>query len=290
MQVDELWLATLTKNQDDAGTDAGKLNLIVNINGDDVFDKDFEFMSGSGWLSGGLGPDSGWLDQGQAALTGPTKLTTPFDSNQLTPSSVRLGNRSDDAWGPDSILVMGTSTDPKTQGQVIALAMETDLQHWLSTDSSEGKLTMPIPNVGWGDSATVIQRVVLLVYTGAGSDVQTDSPIQLQIVAAGSIVLEQQIPDTSQDDLEQYTGNWYVAKAAVPFTKQQVTSNGSIRLSILGDDAWVPSILFLYGLDTVQGRPDKVVLLSSIPTWNLGTLSSDPQEGSESVDLPVAVP
>ena len=68
--VDKIWVATLTKNEDDAGTDVGALNLTIDINGEDVADIDFGFMSGSGPLSGGLGPDSGWLDDGQAAISG----------------------------------------------------------------------------------------------------------------------------------------------------------------------------------------------------------------------------
>jgi hypothetical protein len=286
MLVAEVWLATLTKNSDDAGTGAGKLNLTVNIGGEDVLDNDFEFMGGSGILSGGLGPDSGWLDQGQAALTSPAKLTTPLESAQLTPSSIRLGIRDDDAWGPDSVLVLGTSIDPKTEGQVIPLAMETNLQHWLSTDSSEGKLTMPIRTVTLGSSATVIQRVLLLVYTGSG-DSKTDSPIQLQVTAGGNLVLDQTVTDTPQDDLEAYTANWYPLSAAVPFTLLDVRLNGGIRLNILGDDAWLPSTLFLYGLDTAEGRPNEVVPLVTVRNWNLGTLSTDPQEGSASIDLPV---
>ena len=31
--VDRLWLATLTKNEDDAGTDANRLNLTINVDG-----------------------------------------------------------------------------------------------------------------------------------------------------------------------------------------------------------------------------------------------------------------
>src|SRR4029077_20626061 len=58
--VDKIWVATLTKNEDAAGTDVGALNLTIDINGEDVADIDFGFMSGSGPLSGGLGPDSGW--------------------------------------------------------------------------------------------------------------------------------------------------------------------------------------------------------------------------------------
>jgi hypothetical protein len=165
--------------------------------------------------------------------------------------------------------------------------METELERWLSTDSSEGKLTMPLRLVDSGSSSTLIRRVMLLVYTGSGIDVETDNPIQLQITAGGNLVLQQQIPDTAQDDLEQYTGNWYFLDVGAPFTRGAVLSNGSIRLSILGTDAWVPKSLFVYGLDTAEGRPNEVVHLVSIPEWTLGALSTDPQEGAPSIPLPV---
>jgi hypothetical protein len=286
--IDRLWLATLTKNEEDAGTDAGGLALTINVDGEDLVDIDFGFMNGSGWLSSGLGPDSPWLEEGQAALSGGTydspgePLTNPIESSVLTNSSIRLGSRSDDAWGPQQVLVLG-----RAERGVIALAMETDLNHWLSTDSSEGKLTMPVRLVSPGSSSTMIRRVMLLVYTGSGVDVETDSPIELQITAGGNLVLQQQIPDTTQDDLEQYTGNWYFLEAAVPFTRGDVLANGGIRLRILGTDAWVPKSLFVYGLDTAEGRPNEVVHLVSIPTWNLGTLSADTSEGAPSVALPM---
>ena len=43
--VDTLWLATLTKDQRDAGTDTQRLNLIVNIDGEDVVDTHFYFRT-----------------------------------------------------------------------------------------------------------------------------------------------------------------------------------------------------------------------------------------------------
>lgn len=285
--IDKLFLATLTRKKNNAGTDAANLNLTINIDGEDTADIDFGFLSSSGWFSN-IGPGEDWLGEGQGAIAGGTHqspgepLPVPFDSNQLTNSSIRVGIRSDDAWSPEHILVLGHS-----ERRTLALAMETDISKWLSTDASEGKLTMPLRLVRAGTSSTVIRRIMMLVYTGSGSDVETDSPIQLQITAGGNLVMQQQIPDTEQDDLEQYTGNWYFLDVAAPFTRGDVLSNGGIRLSILGTDAWVPKTLFVFGLDTASGRPNEVVHLVSIPEWNLGALSTDSSEGLGSVNLPV---
>ena len=293
--VDKLFLVTLTKNKDDAGTDAGRLNLTINVDGEDVADMDLGFMSSEGWLSN-IGPGSAWLSEGQAAVSGGSHnlpgepLTSPIEASLLTNSSIRLGIRADDAWVPQHVLVLGNTeagvdpTGKPTPSRVIALAMETELQRWLSTDSTEGKLTMPLRLVGEGNSSTVIRRVLLLVYTGSG--VATDDAIQLQIRAGGNLVLQQQVPDTAQDDLEEYTGNWYFLDVPVPFTRGDVLSNGGISLSILGTDSWSPRSLFVYGLDTAAGRPNEVVPLVSIPLWELGTLSTDLGEGQPSVDLP----
>jgi hypothetical protein len=46
--------------------------------------------------------------------------------------------------------------------------------------------------------------------------------------------------------------------------------------------------VFVFGLDTQEGRPNEVVTLSAIPKWELGWLSTDPSEGAASVDLPLS--
>jgi hypothetical protein len=272
--VDNLWLAALTKDEDEAGTDEG-LNLTINIDGGDVFDQDFT-------LGGGLG-------QGQAGLEESGLLTTPFESSALTNSSIRLGIRGDEAWGPYHVLLIGQTQPAFEPGRVVALAMETDLTDWLSSDSSEGHLTMRLRLVAPGASGTVIRRVLLLVYTDGENDAETDNAIQLQIAAGGNLVLHQTIGDTPQDDLEPSTANWYFLDVDTPFTRGDIASNGSIRLSIVGTDAWLPRTVFVFGLDTETGRPNEVVMLASIPEWDLGWLSADPQEGNQSVDLPLSI-
>jgi hypothetical protein len=147
---------------------------------------------------------------------------------------------------------------------------------------------MPVRLVDPGDSNTLIRRVLMLVWTqdltpGAG----TDSPIQLEIIAGGNVVLRQDIEDTPQTDLEGNVNNWYLLNANVPFTRSDVLSSGRITLRILGEDAWLPGQLFLFGLDTATGRPNEVVSLVSMVGWNLGWLSKEVREGTPSLDLPV---
>jgi hypothetical protein len=276
--VDDLWLAALTRDADDAGS-RNRFNLTINIDGGDVFDQDFIL----GWRAPASGRTG--LADGQAGLQESSPPPAPFESAGLINSSIRLGLRGDNAWGPRHVLLLGRTQPAFEPGRTVALAMETDLTDWLSSDSSEGHLTMRLRLVGPGSSATVIRRVLLLVYTHGGNDVDTDNAIQLQIGAGGAVVLHQKITH----DLNKYAAYWHFLDVEAPFTRGDVASNGSIRLSILGTDAWLPKTVFVFGLDTETGRPNEVVTLAAIPDWGLGWLSADASEGNASVDLPLSI-
>jgi hypothetical protein len=273
--IDVLWLAHLNRNTEDAGSDS-TINLTINVDGEDVLDRDYGSNVGDG----------------EAYLNGGSQLDTPFDSAALTNSSVRIGVRGDDAWSPGDVLVLGHSLAEFQSGVAVPLAMETGLTDFLSTDPSEGPLTIPLRRVDPGTSSTVIRRVLLLVHTQwsggglfPGGDTGTDSAIQLEIFAGENLVLREEIADTSQSDLERGTSNWYVMDTLVPFTRGEVQAGGRIVLSILGDDAWKPMVLFVFGLDTASGRPNQVVSLVSRPVWGPRGMSTDESEGDPSVNL-----
>ena len=275
--IDVLWLAHLNRDTEDAGSDS-TINLTINVDGEDVVDRDF-------------GSDVG---DGEANMNFGAQLDTPFDSATLTNSSVRIGVRDDDAWAPGDVLVFGQSTAEFQSGVAVPLAMGTGLLDFLSTDSSEGPLTIPLRRVDPGTSSTVIRRVLLLVHTQwsggglfPGGDTGTDSAIQLEVFAGENLVLREEIDDTSQSDLERGTSNWYVMDTLVPFTRGEVQAGGRIVLSILGDDAWKPMVLFVFGLDTASGQPNQVVSLVSLPVWGPRGMSTDESEGDPSVDLQV---
>jgi hypothetical protein len=272
--IDILWLAHLNRNAANAGSDS-TVNLTINVDGEDVHDGDDTHRHN-------VGDGEAWLDGGR-------RLDTPFDSSLLTNSSVRVGGRGDDAWGPGDVLVFGHSLAEFQSGVAVPLAMESGLTAFLSTDPSEGPLTLPLRLVRPGTSSTVIRRVLLLVRTAEpfDRDTGTDSPIQLEVFAEDNLVLREEIDDTSQPDLESDTSNWYVMDALAPFTRGQVQAGGRIVLSILGNDAWLPASLFVFGLDTASGRPNEVVSLVSRPFWGDRWMSTDPAEGDASVDLPV---
>lgn len=266
---DQLFWTALTRDQKNAGTSGSTFNLTV-----DVEDFVLDLLT------------IGDLERGEAILGG-GPIPRTLDSNLLTNSSIRLGIRDDDAWSPQDVLVFGLASSRK---ELAALAMETDLTDPLSTDFREGKLTMPIRLVGRGGSTTLIRRVLMLVITQdniGNEDHGTDSPIELVIRAGGNLVLQREINDTPQPDLEAGKTNWYLLDAAVAFTRADVLANGGITLTIKKDDAWLPAVLFLFGLDTATGRPNEVISLVSLRVWPHGTMSTDTSEGKSSVDLEV---
>ena len=91
----------------------------------------------------------------------------------------------------------------------------------------------------------------------------------------------------SQDDRFEKSDNWYTLDVITPFNKRNVMSNGGITLSIIGRDAWLPRDLYVFGLDTAEGRPNEIVHLVSVTEWNLGWLNEDTSEGQPSVNLPI---
>src|SRR5712672_3175939 len=158
--------------------------------------------------------------------------------------------------------------------------METDIERWMSADSEEGRLTMPVRRVGAGTSTTTIRRLLLLIYTDRGDDIDTESDIKLQIFASGQLMLDKKITH----DFDQVRAHWHFLEVERPFTRADVASKGSIQLSILGTDAWLPMTVFVFGLDTEEGRPNDVVTLSAIPKWDLGWLSTDTSDGEDVLD------
>jgi len=264
MEIPFLTLAALTRNTNDAGS-GDRLNLTINIGGIDVAVA--EFVANH--------PRSrGYLRRAEAVVS--------FQTTSLTDSSVRIGTRGDDAWAPQHILLIGQDS----RNRVHPIAMETDLTQWLSTDASEGALTIPLRLLAPAQLNTPIRRVLLVVRTANEDDAGTDDPVQLQITGSGTIFFSQAI--NTQDDLDRGKSNWYefpvVATSAFTLSDLR-NAHAEATLTMLGDDAWLPSGLFLFGLDTASGRPTQVIPLAEQAVWRDGWLSTDADEGREVAHL-----
>lgn len=281
--VDDLILVAKTRDEEDAGTD-NQHNLTVTIDGVDFFNLDFPFGGGQG---DGLGRgETGYQENDFLGALGPTPwwVATPFESNDLTQSSIRLGIRGDDAWAPQHVLLIGRVPPEWSPGRSVPLAIETDLANWLSTDPDEGHLTMRMRLVGQGSGAMLIRRVLLVVYTSRQDNADTESDVQLQIAAGGSIVLTHKVTH----GFGRGKAYLHFLDVDTPFTRDDIESDG-IDLSILGADAWLPGAIFVFGLDTESGRPNEMVTLVAIRSWGLGWLSTDDDEGKSSVPLPLSI-
>ena len=281
--IDELLLAVLTRDVEDAGTDTPNfINGSINIDGIDVarigaiFLPPFDLKRGNA----GILP---FLTGGE------NDFQQSFDSDDLTNSSFRVGIQGDDAWAPQHILLLGRPLPSENeQTSFLPIAMEVDIEDWLSSDYEEGVLTIPIRLVGLGDISTRIRRVLILLRTANGDDDGTNDRTTLEITIGNTPVLRQELPLTGQDDLEPKSHNWYFLGAIDPFNKRDLMAGGMIKLISGGKDAWLPMQVFIYGLDTAEGRPNLMVPLVSMTQWDLGYLSRDMNEGSESVVLPVS--
>jgi PLAT/LH2 domain len=257
-------------NKEDAGTES-TLNLTINVNGSDILDSNLAFQE----------PLNSYehTERGNAGFTLPVQIDA-FDTNLLTNSSIRLGVRGDDSWAPQNVFLFGR-TDDRSQVPV-PLAIETDLDVWLSTDSSEGHLTTPIRLVRSGNDRPIpeIRRVLLVISTGPNDNDGTDDDIELEIRGPdGREFFREQFNDTFQADLEKNSANYYTRDVKTPFTESDL-QGCRIILRILGKDAWHPYRVFVFGFDTTseQGRPNAIIPLAAVWDWDTGFMSTDDNE------------
>jgi hypothetical protein len=284
MEISRLWAAMLTRNQSSAGTDS-KVALTVNINGVDRVNHTF--------------PDTTQLDQetAEANLYAIDLEGLGIEPSELTDSSIRLGIRGSDAWRPLHFFVWGQRLSPILGSEVIPLGIETSISTQVSADPAEGVQSIPIRLVTKGSRNMPINRIFLLLTTagvpddgdiiaeGLGPE-GTNSAIEIQIVSQGRLVVLTEIRDTSQSDAELGSANFYSAPVISPFTRASLDA-GSITLRLKGRDNWTPASVFVFGLDDAAGRPEAIVPLVHIPSWNFGAMEADPTNGMATVTLPL---
>jgi hypothetical protein len=261
--IRNLYVASLTSTQRDSGSDS-KLVVIINQGGLDVVHRDL----GSGGTE-----------------TGSSKLYRHNIAEwQILPENyyLRIGTRGDDAWRPHMISAWCTRF---TSGAVVPLGYDEELEVVLSTDPNEGRISLPLRPITPGAIRTQINRLMLVIGTNVG-DSATDSPIHVRITRGEEVVVDHTVPDTSQPDLEGAEGNVYFLPVLSDFTRSQLTDQ-SIVLSIEGDDAWLPIVVTLFGLDTTSGNPGRMVPLVYVDGWTFGPLSTDSDEGQAAVTLPL---
>jgi len=269
--IKDLWIATLTSTRPEAGSES-QLVVIMNQNGLDVVHRELPL---------GFGP----------AETGGGQLyRLDLAEAQVLPESyyMRIGTRGSDAWEP---AVIAAWCERFTSGNVVPLGYDERIETVLSTDRSKGRISLPLRQIGGGMVRTAISRVMLVTGTGPGA-AATDSPVRVRVKTYEGLVVDHTITDTPQADFEGSEGNVYFLPVLAPFTRSQLT-DASILLSIEGNDAWLPKVVVMFGLDTASGQPSAMVPLVHVHPWAPeGTdpqwLSTDPTEGADFKVLPLA--
>ncbi len=284
MEISRLWAAMLTRNRNDAGTDSS-ITLTINVGGVERLNHTFADTTQED------------QEQAQANLYEVNVRGRGIVPAELDGSSIRVGIRGNDAWRPEHFMVWGERAAPFFGTEVIPLAIETGITTQISTDPAEGPSSFPLRLVGKGNRTMPINRLFMLLTTAGEPDdgdiiaeglgpQGTDSPIEIQIVSEGRLVVLSEISETHQDDLELGGANFYSAPVITPFTRNSLDDR-SITLRVKGLDSWGPASFFLFGLDDAAGRPEFLVPLVHLPQWPFGLMEADSTTGVASVTLPL---
>jgi hypothetical protein len=86
--------------------------------------------------------------------------------------------------------------------------------------------------------------------------------------------------DTSQDDQERGVSNIYDSNVTNKNIATENLNNSSMRMAILGEDAWRPEDVFVWG-----EIPDNGIVPLALETEIQAQLSTDPNEGNASLPL-----
>lgn len=292
-QLSRLWVGMQTRSDNNSGTDS-RIVLIVNDDGFDRLHHTFE--------------DTSQEDQ-ERKHGNVYEVDVSADGiapERLNNSSVRVGIRGADLWRPQHFVVWG---EQAVDAAVVPLALETDLRVELSTDhrvdKDKGNLSFPLRLVGQGSSSMKIRRLLVMTTTADTANAGTRSPILLDINFGGGRTWSYQIVGSGDGDIGSIPRRDKIGKGDATFDLFQGVIQfeppdpshptrdniDSIVLRVEGNDQWEPAGLFVFGVDVFdsRSRPNLLIPLVNIPNWDLGKLSSDPDdEGAPSVTVPLA--
>ncbi len=202
--------------------------------------------------------------------------------------NVHLVTRGDDLWRPDFAFLW---IEEEASGRIRPLAFDPYLGREgvvLSADPGEGDValrldtTRLVPAEGMAGDFT---HLLMVMETADRRYAGTNSPVRLTVEGEDGVHFDYRIPDTPQWEQERAQANVYY----VPASGFGLEDIQRVRLSILGDDAWLPQRFFLFGeLGSEDHRA--LVPLVYVPDWGslrLPWLSTDRAEGRSYVDLPL---
>lgn len=128
--------------------------------------------------------------------------------------------------------------------------------------------------------------VAMLTREEGSLDPETDSKISLSINDGGVELLNQVFPNSRQVDQESGQANLYEFNVEGRRIEPGSLTNSSVRLQILGNDAWNPEHFFAWG-ETPSRPPfqNAGIFPLVIETGITQTLSTDSSEGVSSIPL-----
>ncbi len=269
----KIWIAT-RNNETGGGFTTNPLVFMVNIEGEDKLHHDLQPFK-----SGQLLPDRHAIYE----LDVEAAQIQPWAINY---SSVRMGVRGTDAWSPEHLFVWGENIEDRA---IVPLAALIGNEKTVSVDSREGVLSLPLRRVWEGGNFTKIQRLLIVAATADIRFAGTSDIVAVEMTTNyGKKIVDQPL---TQDAVPLEQGKVSMAVQELPngFNLKEIRN---IRLRILGDNAWLPESLFLFGLGDDNRQYSRYMLpLAHLPQWEATGqkwLSADRTEGAEMVDLYVS--
>jgi hypothetical protein len=114
----------------------------------------------------------------------------------------------------------------------------------------------------------------------------TNDKISLSINIGGAELLNQVFPDSKQIDQERDQANLYEFNVERRRIEPSLLTNSSVRLQILGGDAWTPQHFFAWGEVAPRTALQNTAIVPLVIETNITqTLSTNPGEGVSSIPL-----
>lgn len=131
-----------------------------------------------------------------------------------------------------------------------------------------------------------LSRLRVAMLTRSQTDSGTDNRISLSINVGGAELLNHVFPDTIQEDQDSAYANLYEVNVEGKGIEPGSLTDSSVRLKILGDDAWRPEHFFAWGeVPPSTARQNTGIFPLLIETGITQTLSTDQNEGVPDIPL-----
>ena len=107
---------------------------------------------------------------------------------------MRMALRGADAWRPETIFIFGDEPTSRTTS-FRPIAIKNYNWEQISTDESEGRISMPLGRANLGGYYTRMNRVLILIQNASKRHAGTKSPVLLTIDGEDGEVLRYEIPE-----------------------------------------------------------------------------------------------